>query len=471
MAATDTTQTTQFSDKLTSVLSREFSDFQQLLTCRQLTAGASQETYRVVYASEQGEQTLALRRAQPGSENESSVGGISLTAEAQLMRLAGEKGIPSPKILYQLQAKDELGSGFFMSWLDGETMGHRINRKDEFAKVRSSLARRCGEILGQIHSIDWRAEKLEDVLEVTDTRAQIEQTWSHYKALNVPVPMIDYTARWLLDNLPENSRTTLVHSDFRNGNLMVNSREIAAVLDWELAHIGDPIQDLGWLCVNSWRFGNRELPVGGFGTVKELLAGYQSETNIKVSEQDLKFWEVYGSFWWAVTTLIMAHTWRTGETPSLERPVIGRRSSEAQMDCVNLLIPGEYQLPQERAGLDHGTQLPMPAELLSGVGDFLKHTVAGQMQPRDQFLANVAANSLSIAQRELQYGAGLARSEHLRLTELLGNQEDLDQLRWCLVNRLREDLELDLPGLHEHLRLTVAGQLFIDQPKYSALNN
>jgi len=229
--------------------------------------------------------------------------------------------------------------------------------------------------------------------------------------------------------------------------------------------------------VNSWRFGNRELPVGGFGTVEELLAGYQSETDIKVSVQDLKFWEVYGSFWWAVTTLIMAHTWRTGETPSLERPVIGRRSSEAQMDCVNLLIPGEYPLPEEQTNLHQGTLLPMPAELLSGVSEFLKHTVAGQMQPRDQFLANVAANSLSIAQRELQYGADLARSEHVRLAELLagdqrvqGDHGDIDELRWRLVNRLREGMDLNLPGLREHLRHTVAGQLFIDQPKYSALN-
>lgn len=458
-----------FSQALKRTLAANIPGFQGLLDCHQLTAGASQETYCISYTGEHGQAKLALRRAQPSPEGESSVGGISLAAEARLFKLAKQYHIPSPSVLYELQAEDKLGTGFIMNWLDGETMGHRINRREELADIRPQLARRCGEILGRIHNIDWRAEKLDSFLELSDARELIQETWDKYRELNVPIAMIDFTARWLLENLPAQARTTLVHSDFRNGNLMVSPQGIEAVLDWELAHLGDPVQDLGWLCVNSWRFGNRELAVGGFGHREDLLAGYHEVTGVQVAEQDIKFWQVYGSFWWSVATLRMAHSWRIGATPSLERPVIGRRSSEAQMDCVNLLIAGEFNLPELKTGLDQGTQLPMPAELLSGVADFLKETVAPQMDAKNQFLANVAANSLSIGQRELQYGPELSQQETQRLSDLLDQDAELAPLRWALVEKLRDGMPLATPGLAEHLRQSVAGQLFIDQPRYSAL--
>jgi hypothetical protein len=250
---------------------------------------------------------------------------------------------------------------------------------------------------------------------------------------------------------------------------MVGPAGITAVLDWELAHLGDPVRDLGWLCVYSWRFGMRELPVGGFGEIDDLLAGYQSESGIDVTREDVRFWQVFGSFWWAMVTLRMAQSWRTGETPSLERPVIGRRSSEAQMDCVNLLIPGAFDIPDDSFAISEGTQLPMPAELLQSVAGFLKDEVAVTADPHTGFMARVAANSLGIAQREMNHGPGLAVKEAVRLRELLGIDRELDELRWELVNALRKDLSLNTAGLADHLRQTVAGQLAIDQPGYSAI--
>lgn len=137
------------------------------------------------------------------------------------------------------------------------------------------------------------------------------------------------------------------------------------------------------------------------------------------------------------------------------------------MDCVNLLIPGEFDLPTVTA-LDDGTQLPMPAELLEGVRTFLQRDIAALDDKRSAFLARVAANSLGIAQREMLCGPALASAEHARLKALLG-EETLDQLRRKLVLELRADIPLQTEGLAEHLRLTVAGQLSIDQPGYSAL--
>ncbi len=459
----------EFEQALAVVLAREVPGFAGLASCDKLTTGASQETYRISCTTDRDEVLLALRRTVPTLQADSGVGAIGIDAEARLFQLAGAAGIPEPKLVYLLREEDGLGAGFLMQWLEGETLGGRIVRSEEFAELRPRLAWQCGEVLAQVHALDWENAGLQDSLPTISPELLIRETWAYYRDLNVPVPMIDYSWRWLLENLPLESRISLVHGDFRNGNLMVTPAGINAVLDWELAHLGDPVRDLGWLCVNSWRFGKQELAVGGFGEIEDLLAGYKSVSAIDVSLDELRFWQVFGSFWWAMATLRMAQSWRTGETPSLERPVIGRRSSEAQMDCVNLLIPGSFDLPGDGPVVSEGTQLPMPAELLQGVASFLKDDVAAGAEPHAGFLARVAANSLGIAQREMTLGPGLALSEQARLSELLGADEGLDTLRWQLVAALREDMSLTTPGLAGHLRQTVAGQLAIDQPRYSAL--
>ena len=297
----------------------------------------------------------------------------------------------------------------------------------------------------------------------------MQESWNYYRGLDIPLPMIDYSARWLLAHLPEEPAVTVVHGDFRNGNLMVTPNGIKAVLDWEVAHLGDPVRDLGWLCVNSWRFGHTEKPVGGFGSVADLLAGYNGVSPLPVSAGQLHYWQVFGSFWWAVACLRMAQSWRSGENASVERPAIGRRSSEAQMDCVNLVIPGSFELAlaDEKSRLRQ--ELPLADELLGGVAGFLHDDIAPDASPRVKFLSRVAENALAIVRRELALGTKLAEQERQRLASLLDKDAELADLRWQLVQALRADLALDTPGLPEHLRQTVAGQLAIDQPRYGAL--
>ncbi len=455
-----------FNAALEAMLGNKVAGFRELKECQQLTAGASQQTFRILVDTASGDAQFALRRCPPTLEGGPSLGQIDLATEAYLLQRSGEAGIPVPAVVHVLEEGDGLGNGFLMEWLQGETLGQRIVRSESLAQIRPQLARQCGEILARLHAIEVDAN-LAGQLPGVAPAVLVQETWDWYQALNLPVPMIDFSARWLLENLPVNSRKTLVHGDFRNGNLMIDNNGVRAVLDWELAHIGDPVRDLGWLCVNSWRFGQVERPVGGFGTTADLLAGYEAVSGIRVSEEELRFWQIFGSFWWSVSTLQMAATWRNGHTPSLERPVIGRRSSEAQMDCVNLLFPGEFELPAATE-LDQGTQLPMPAELLEGVRTFLQEQVAANENKHFSFLAKVAANSLGIAQREFLFGPALAEAEHGRLQALLGDGS-LDELRWKLVNELRGGLSLDTDALAEHLRQTVAGQLSIDQPGYTAL--
>ena len=273
-----------------------------------------------------------------------------------------------------------------------------------------------------------------------------------------------------MEHLPAGFRPALVHNDFRNGNVMFAPHGVVAVLDWEVAHIGDPMRDLGWICTNSWRFGRSDLPVGGFGHYEDLFAGYESISGVPVDRERVKFWEVFGSFWWAVGCLGMAEHYRTGPDQTVERPGIGRRSSECQVDCANLIVPGPVQLVQP--GIEPDDEMPTVDELLISVRDFLRADVMDATSGRTNFLARVAGNSLDIVLRDRQLGPAARAAEHQRLGALLGTQGTLVELRRQLAERLRAGaMALDTPGLAEHLRNTVVNQLVIDQPGYSGLQN
>ena len=457
-----------FEQRLADVLCARLDDCTALVSCERLSGGANQETYRLVVRGAAGERKLALRRAAGGRGDALSELNIGLATEARLFELVRAAGVPAPAIHYVLADEDGLGDGFVMAWLDGETLGHRIVAAPEFAAVRPLLARQCGEILARIHAIDIAANALADALPTLSPREEVEQTWSRYRALDTAQPMIDYTARWLLEHLPDAPPMTLVHNDFRNGNLMIDNSGVIAVLDWEIAHIGDPVRDLGWLCTHSWRFGRDDLAVGGFGLIDDLLAGYAAAGGREVAPEHLRFWQVFGSFWWAVGCLYMAQQFRDGPDRSVERPAIGRRSSECQADCVNLLIPGPVALVSAADEAD--SALPRSDELLDSVAAFLREDAAAATVGRTRFFTRVAANSLAIVKRELALGPTHREAERARLVALLDGCGSLDDLRWQLTAGLRDgSIALDEPDLAAHLRASVINQLAIDQPTYPAL--
>ncbi len=457
-----------FEARLEAMLKRRIAGCRALVRAERLSGGANQETYRLETTGADGERRLCLRRAAGGiGHHQTQAPGLA--TEALLMRIARAAGVPEPEVLHVLAPDDDLGEGFLMEWLDGETLGARIVRAPEFAAVRSRLARQCGEVLARIHAIDVDTTGLRERLERVTPADFVHQKWTRYQSFGTPQPMIDYTARWLLAHLPEDDRETLVHNDFRNGNLMIDGSGIRAVLDWEIAHIGAPLRDLGWLCTNSWRFGASDRPVGGFGDYDDLIAGYEAVSGLRIDRTALRFWEVFGSYWWAIECLGMAEHYRNGPDQTVERPAIGRRSSECQVDCVNLLIPGPVTLVQ--ASADDDTDMPRVDELLVSVRDFLHCDVMAHTAGRTQFLARVAGNSLELLRRERALGAAHRQAEHARLESLLATRGTLGELRRQLCDALRDErLALDTRGLAEHLRLTVVNQVAIDQPGYAGFS-
>ena len=115
-----------------------------------------------------------------------------------------------------------------------------------------------------------------------------------YEEFDEPRPAIEIALRWLARDRPSGGGDAIVHGDFRNGNLMIAPDGVRGVLDWELVHRGDPVEELfGWLCVKAWRFGAAG-PVGGFGTRTDLLSGYTAAGGTAPSPEALHWWEVYG---------------------------------------------------------------------------------------------------------------------------------------------------------------------------------
>ncbi len=300
-----------------------------------LSGGASQETWSFDIVHPGGNIGAILRRA-PQGYGAAPARAAGLDAEAILMRRAFDAGVPSPKVLHVLQPRDELGTGFIMARIEGETIPRKILRDAQFAEARPKLARQVGKVLAGIHGLDLA--QLPELRRMTAAK-EIGEFERDYRSLDWPRPVFELALRWLRDHDPGPSeQVTLVHGDFRHGNLVIGPDGVRAVLDWELAHFGDPMEDLGWVCVNSWRFGEIDKPVGGFGTREELFAGYE-EAGRRVDPDRVKFWEVMGTLRWGIMCCGMMQRFRLSPEHSIERAMIGRRSSETEIDLLRLLVP------------------------------------------------------------------------------------------------------------------------------------
>ena len=252
------------------------------------------------------------------------------------MQLAYDAGVPSPRVLHVLRPENDLGTGFVMGRVEGETIPRRILRDQQFASARAVLAHQLGKVLAAIHGLDMvQLPKLRRMTAAEEI-AELERD---YRSFDWPRPVFELALRWLRDRDPgPPEQVTLVHGDFRHGNLIVGPEGLRAVLDWELAHTGDPMEDLGWVCVNSWRFGEIEKPVGGFGTREELFAGYEAAGR-RVDPARVNFWEVMGTLRWGVMCCGMMQRFRVSPEHSVERAMIGRRASETEIDLLRLLAP------------------------------------------------------------------------------------------------------------------------------------
>ncbi len=317
-------------DQLASVLMPSFGEAVEIRDLRRLTGGASRETWSFDAAHADGIDPLILRRAPAGAPADKASADLMLR-EAAAMREASRVGVPEPELLATGDDSSELRAPFIvMRRIDGETIGRRILRDEQYVDARPRIASQCGAILGALHTMDPKTVAgAPDLDALAALRAMFEET-------GVVSPTLELAFRWLATHRPESSRKVVVHGDFRLGNLIIDRSGVAAVLDWELLHLGDPMEDLGWLCVRAWRFGG-EQPVAGVGTYDQLFTAYEQTSGHPVDRTVAKWWELYGTVRWGVICILQANRHLKGAERSIELAAIGRRLCEQEYDTLGLL--------------------------------------------------------------------------------------------------------------------------------------
>ncbi|MFD8738337.1 phosphotransferase family protein [Streptomyces sp. NPDC059618] len=424
-----------------------------------LPGGASRQTMRFTAETADGSRDLVLRRDLSGP-----AGAATMDLEARVMAAAATAGVPVPELV---DSGASLGGNPYivMSHVPGEVIPRRLLRDDAYASARPALAAQFGAIAARIHTMS------PDTLGGLGGQDPIAALRALAERWDTPRPSVELGLRWLEEHPVPAVADTVVHGDLRNGNAIVGPEGIRAVLDWELVHRGDPVEDLGWLCVKAWRFG-AELPVGGFGTRAQLLDGYEEVAGWRPTDAQLHWWEVYSTLRWVLICRQQAAVHLEGEQDSLEHAVIGRRVCEAEFDlllALGLTRPEKTKDVLTAADAAETTTVgtgaaphdaPDAGHLLAVVERTLARGELGA-QGGAHYLSRVAAAALRIARRELLLSAEVERRHHERL-EGLGFATDQD-----LAGALRSGaVAPGEPAVVEAVVGTVRDKLLVANPDY-----
>ena len=300
------------------------------VTLAPVPGGASRETWLA-----EGERGRWVLRRDP----EGSVSLVPIREEFALIDRARAAGVPVPAPIALEPAGGRFGTaGMLMSFVKGTSVAPRILRKPELEEARARLTVQLSNALARIHAID--PAELEGVLPdpgPDPALAQIGEWERQLNEIGEPLPAVELGLRWLRANAPEPSDPRLVHGDFRLGNFIVDEDGLAAVIDWELAHLGDPAEDIGWLCIRSWRFGNDDKPVAGVGVLDEFIDAYESAGGEPVDRERVRYWEAFGNVKWAIICARQAHDHLSGIRRSHELASLGRRICEPEWDLLELM--------------------------------------------------------------------------------------------------------------------------------------
>ncbi|HEV7688812.1 MAG TPA: phosphotransferase family protein [Acidimicrobiia bacterium] len=422
-----------------------------------LSGGASRETWAFTADGRE----LILRRDPPGRAADFG----SMALEAAAIRAASAAGLAVPEVLV-VDDGGRLGTaGMVMARVEGETVARRILREAGFAGTRAALTGQLARFMAGLHGID-----VASVPGLPEPDA-LEFVEGMYAEVDDVSPTFDAGLRWLHRHRPSGGGRAIVHGDLRLGNVIVGPEGLRAVIDWELVHVGDPVEDLAWVCVRAWRFG-AEPEVAGVGTVDELLSAYGAAGGVPVERRTFEWWLVEKTLQWGVICMKQAAAHLTGADRSVELAAIGRRVAEVEWDLLELLAPelappappSPTKPPIPGAGAVMATAAetaetavpglygrPTAEELLEAAQEFLLGPVSEATGGQVRFHARVTANVLATVARQLREGPaaqerarqGLARlgaasfpelSARIRTGELDGREGELFPFLWSSVS-------------------------------------
>lgn len=332
---------TEVAALLQAALARHASLAGNVENVTRLSGGATKATWAFDLLSGNARRALILQ--QTGTpEASSAVTGqkratpkLTAVEDARIMTAARACGVPAPEVLLVLTPEDGLGEGYVTGRVDGETLGKRIVSDDRFAPARRVMARQCGEILAAIHAVPVTGLGFLRELSPSDELAIYGGVIDE---MGISSAALEYARRWVAENVPSSWNRALTHADFRTGNLIVDPDDgVRCVLDWEIARIGDPMQDLGVLCMRSWRFGGAGA-VGGFGSRDDLYSAYENAGGRAVDPRQVRFWEAFSNLKWAISCVRRGLASKADGSPqSVELAAIGRRVEEPLWDFLDLV--------------------------------------------------------------------------------------------------------------------------------------
>ena len=283
-----------------------------------LAGGASKEAWAVDADGE----PLLVRRAAGGVIHRHT---LSLADEYAVLEAAHEAGVKAPRPIAYIADLDGR-EAFVMERQEGETIGRRIVR----GEVPPSLPVELAEELAKIHAIP--RERLPFLPE-----ARLERMVEELDEVGEPRPAIELGLWWLRKHRPPPREPVVVHGDYRIGNVVVGPEGLRGVLDWEFAHVDDPVRDVAFGLVRAWRFGVPEKRLGGIGDVEPYLERYNELTGFAVTPAELDYWELAGNVGWAIGCLTQMQRHLTGRDRSVELAVLGRLGAEVEYEICTLL--------------------------------------------------------------------------------------------------------------------------------------
>lgn len=305
---------------------------------RRLTGGATKTTWSFDLLTPAGRRPMILQQS-PSRPAPSGLAAPKLDAaeDARVMIAARAHGVPAPRVVAILDAHDAhdgLADGYITERVEGETLGRKLVSDPSLSAARAAMAAQAGTILAAIHATPTQAlpflQRLSPAQELAVYGDLLDRTGFRH-------PALEFARQWIQRHLPAEWRDTLVHSDFRTGNLIVGPEGIRCVLDWEIARIGDPMQDLGVLCMKTWRFGGAP-EVGGFGARDALYAAYERASGSPVDPLRVRFWEAFSNLKWAIGCVRRGLSVRAEGSPaSVELCAVGRRMEEPLWDFFQLI--------------------------------------------------------------------------------------------------------------------------------------
>ena len=315
----------ELAPRLAAVLEAALGSGTAIEDLRTLTGGASRTTWAFNATTGEQRRALILRTGPPDEVH----AGMELEARAQ--RAAAAAGAPVPHIVIADDSIAALGNPFLIcDAIAGETIVRRIQRQLDDPGRRRLLSQ-CAEALVAIHRADPNLPGISADDQMAAWRDELD-------AIGDTTATFEWAFRWLADNRPAPSPPRLVHGDFRMGNLIVDKSDLAAVLDWELVHVGEIYEDLAWFCIRAWRFGAPlDLAAGGLGSIEDFLDDYEKAGGAAVDRSAFHWWLVQATLRWGVICRYQAERHLSGQTPSVELATIGRRVCETEWDLLNLL--------------------------------------------------------------------------------------------------------------------------------------